>query len=291
MPGITLKRTHMPRKQTDYYEYRLTPDDPDAREALLGLCSPLPFESFLEEDGALLAWVPASVDPEALERALSELTALIPFAWSVRRIEARNWNELWESSFQPVVVRDFCGLRAPFHDPLPQVRHEIVIEPKMAFGTGHHETTWMMIDRMEALDFAGRQVLDYGCGTGVLAILAARLGAGKVAAVDIEEPAWESTLENAERNGVRDRIEVIHGTLEDVPAGPCDIILANINRNVILDSLADLYARLSANGILLLSGILAEDEVRMQAAARTHHFRPVFRNQRNQWLCLEWRKS
>lgn len=281
----------MQRKQTDWYAYRLTPARSDDVEALLGLCSQLPFDSFEEAADHLVGWLDAGQPTAEIESRLDQLRAILPFEWTRTRVAARNWNAVWESNFQPVVVRDFCGLRAPFHEPMPQVRHEIVIEPKMAFGTGHHETTWMMIDRMEALDFAGRRVLDYGCGTGVLAILAARLGAGAVVAVDIEEPAWESTLENAARNGVAAQVQAIHGTLDDVPADqPFDIILANINRNVILDSLADLHGRLSANGILLLSGILADDAAILDEAARTHHFRPVFRNQRNRWLCLDWRK-
>ncbi len=274
----------------EYLEYRLVPDEPAALEALLGLCSALPFESFMEAEGSLMAWLPAHADQAELEARLDALRGILPFRWRRRRLKARNWNAVWEARFQPVVVRDFCGVRAPFHAPLEGVRYELVIEPKMAFGTGHHETTWMMLDRMEQLDFQGKRVLDYGCGTGVLAILAARLGAARVVAVDIERPAWENTIENAARNGAADRLVAIHGSLEDVPPGAYDLVLANIERSTILHSLSALHRRLSANGVLLLSGILDADEPLMLDAAHQHGFRPVFRNQRNKWLCLEWRR-
>ncbi len=271
----------------DYWEYRIKPEAADLLEALLGLCSSLPFESFAEEAGVLHAWLPISIPRKAVERSLEDWRARIAFEWTVQHVPAQNWNAVWEANFDPVIVRRFCAVRAPFHDPITEVAHEVIIEPKMAFGTGHHETTWMMLDRMAHWELAQRSVLDYGCGTGVLAILAAMRGADPVVAVDVAQPAWESTVENAARNGVSQCIYAIHGTLCDVPQQVFDLILANINRNVILASLPALKRRMSPHSRLLVSGILEQDEARLLEAAATHGFAVEFRNSRGKWLCME----
>jgi len=154
----------------------------------------------------------------------------------------------------------------------------------MAFGTGHHETTWMMMSIMESLDFVGKNVFDYGCGTGILAILASQLGAKKIDAIDIELPSYENTLENARINHI-ENIKSIHGTLEKVDDQMYDVILANINRHVILDSLSTLNTMLDSGGKLLISGILIEDKELVHNAATAEGFKIEKTIQRNNWIC------
>ncbi len=261
----------------------------DQRDLLLALLSALPFESFEEPETGLLAYLPPSADRQEVERELDRLTGRPPFTYRVEAVPDRNWNEVWEANFQPIRVGGFCGIRAGIHPPMRNVRHEIVIDPEMAFGTGHHETTFLMIEGMEKIDFVGKTVLDYGCGTGILAILADRLGAAHVDAVDIEEAAYDSTRRNAERNEAGG-VQAWHGTLEALPDNVYEVILANINRNVILDSLPALYKRLPRSGILLLSGILTVDVATILKAAKKYGLHSLGRKDKGEWSFLGLRK-
>ncbi len=217
------------------------------------------FDSFQETSQGLLAF--GSADQHEYWCAqLDQYGEQFNFTYSWEPLEERNWNEEWESNFTPIRVGDRLLIRADFHAADPSVEQELVITPKMAFGTGHHATTYMMCELLFEHDVAGTRVLDYGSGTGVLAILAKRLGAAYVDAVDIEAPSAESTAENAAKNKVS-LDEVVLGELKDVPMGkPYDLILANINRNVILATAGALYERLKPGGIVFFSGILAQDE-------------------------------
>jgi len=259
---------------------------PEWREILLAFLAELPFDSFEDTEEGLNAYLPPGTDAVETEQQLRQLQSDYPFTYTVEAIKSENWNAVWESNFQMVRVHDFCGIRAEFHPPFDGVQHEIVIRPKMAFGTGHHETTWMMMDRMSHIDLKDKLVFDYGCGTGILAVLAAQLGASRVDAVDIEYPAWENTLEHAELNGVGDKIKAYFGTLDDVPPTTYDIILANINRNVILASLPELRKRLTANGLLLISGILHEDESAILEAAAVQGFQEMAQQKRGNWMAI-----
>ncbi|MDX2135012.1 MAG: 50S ribosomal protein L11 methyltransferase [Saprospiraceae bacterium] len=269
----------------DYWKYTFN-TDPDSRDILLALLSEGPFDTFEETENGLDAYMPALAEhPDALLAALADQWT---FSWSRTLIPGQNWNALWESNFQPVQVGRFCGVRAQFHPPFTDVEHELVIHPKMAFGTGHHETTWLCLATLEHLQVEGAHVLDYGCGTGILAILAARLGASHVEAVDIEEESYQNTLENASINGVAERITARCGTLEAVQTGPFDCILANINRNVILDSLPALSALLRPGGRILASGFLEADEPVLRHAVEENHLRWVSHEQRGRWLAAVW---
>ena len=238
---------------------------PESNELLIALLADAGFDSFEErEAGGIDAYAEAA-GADRWVTAIRELQQRFPFTFSTSRLEDKNWNEVWESQFSPIQIGSELLIRASFHSPRPAVRREIVIDPKMAFGTGHHATTHMMcellLERVGKLN--GQRVLDYGSGTGVLAILAAQLGAGQVDAVDIELPSYESTLENAAANGVT-LSEVVYGVLDDVPLGkPYDLVLANINRNVLLQTGGALYDRLRTGGVALMSGILAQDEDRI----------------------------
>lgn len=270
-----------------YYQYQVT-TAPELREVLMAFFSRLPFESFEETDSGFRAFLPQTASCSEVEARLEELKASYSFEYIVEEIAPRNWNALWESGFQPLLVGNFCGVRADFHQPLEEVEHELIINPKMAFGTGHHATTFMMIQMMAGLSFEGTRVLDYGCGTGILAILAARLGATRVDGIDIEEAAYENAVENAGLNGVAARTHFLHGTLQGLIGKVYDIILANINRNVILDSLPALYPMLSTRGLLLLSGILSTDKQIILDTARKNGFTFVEGLERGDWVCLKF---
>lgn len=269
----------------DYWKYTLR-TAPDTIEILLAYLSGAPFDTFEESPEGLAAYLPGAESENAAEALLDELRTRFDFTWEKEFLPAQNWNQIWESNFQPVIVEDFCAVRAGFHAPIPGVRHELLIEPKMAFGTGHHETTWMCLRALRQLPCRGAQLLDYGCGTGVLAILAAKLGAAAVEAVDIEEESFRNTLENSAANGVADRITARWGALEAVQGAAFNGIMANINRNVILDSLPQLFQRLAPGGWLLVSGILVQDGQTVSEAARQAGFRQVSQDQRGNWLCI-----
>lgn len=272
-----------------YHEFSIRSDtDHDILIAFLADCG---FEAFSEgENGILLGYRSSNQRIEA-EADLARISAQFPLEYTCVPLPNKNWNEEWEKQFTPIRVGDKLGIRASFHAPLAEVREELIIDPKMAFGTGHHATTWMVSDLMFGVDFSDTAVLDYGCGTGVLALLAGRLGARLIWAVDIERPSYENTLENAATNGIR-LDQVIHGTLADVVnTEKFDMILANINRNVILESLASLYDRLSAGGLLFVSGILEQDAERVEHAARAAGFTQRETRQREGWCAWIFQKE
>lgn len=198
-------------------------------------------------------------------------------------IEEKNWNEVWESNFQPVVVSNFCAIRASFHEPILHVAHEIVITPKMSFGTGHHATTHMMIEQMQDIDFRNKTVFDFGTGTGILAILAEKLGATSVAAIDVDEWSIENTIENI---GANQCSKISVKLSSELPDEQFDVILANINRNVILQYLPELKKRLKGEGCILFSGLLVSDREDILAACNKASLILVNEADRNNWISL-----
>lgn len=269
----------------DYWKYILRAN-PEVVEILPAFLSEAAFDTFEESETGLNAYLPASASLPETETLLEELRQQFAFEWSKEFLPGQNWNEIWESNFQPVIVEDFCAVRADFHQPVPGVQHELVINPKMAFGTGHHETTWMCLRALRDLPCRGAKLLDYGCGTGVLAILAARLGAVEVEAVDIEEESYRNTLENSVANGVAAQVTARFGTLAAVQGAGFDGILANINRNVILDSLPRLAELIKPGGWLLVSGILRDDEAVVTDAAQQAGFKVRKVANKGHWLCI-----
>ncbi len=269
----------------NYWQYRIN-TDPRYVEILQAFLSELPFDTFEDTSEGFNAYLADKNANESIEVQLQEISAKFPFEFEKEKLEAKNWNAEWEANFQPVKVLNFCGIRADFHPPLFDVKYEIVINPKMAFGTGHHDTTYMMMQAMREFPFKGSKVLDFGTGTGILAILAAKLGASIIDAVDIEREAYNNTLENAQINNV-DNIQVYHGTLDNILDSGYDIVLANINRNVILDSFPVLAEKIKRNGILLISGILKEDAPIMETFADDFRFTVDERYYRGDWACLK----
>jgi ribosomal protein L11 methyltransferase len=272
-----------------YHKYELR-TAPETVDLLVAFLSDSPFDTFEETPDGLNAFAPATASETEIEAQLLDLQAQFGFTWDKELILGQNWNELWESNFQPVIVDDYCAVRADFHPPIGGKKWELVINPKMAFGTGHHETTWQCIAAIEHLPMRGAKVLDYGCGTGILAILASKEGATELEAVDIEEQSYLNTLENSAANGVHN-ITARLGTLEAVEGRDFDGILANINRHVILESLPALANLLKTKGWLLISGILLSDETIVTEAAQAAGFTKKSMKSRGNWLCGVFEKA
>ncbi|HTD99627.1 MAG TPA: 50S ribosomal protein L11 methyltransferase [Mucilaginibacter sp.] len=240
----------------NYYELLFTTIAAEdyQQDLLINELAEIGFDTFEELDLGFKAYIPAeNFDKGKLDEQLLPYHEMFAFSYEVTLIPQKNWNEVWESNFEPIQISDKIWVRATFHQPRPEFSYEIVIDPKMAFGTGHHETTSMMLDMMLSVDFEGKKVLDMGCGTGILAILAGRLKAGDITAIDYDPICYESTIENAELNGINN-IKAICGSKEAIPDEQYDIILANINRNILLDQIARYSEVLKPGGELYLSG-------------------------------------
>lgn len=273
--------------------------DPVLQEMLIALLSTIGYEGFEQEDAALQAFIPeAQFDAGALDRLLQETPGLFPqpsaglpsiaLRYSTTHLQERNWNEEWEKNFQPVQVEGFCAIRAHFHAPIPGVTHELVITPKMSFGTGHHATTYMMLQAMKDLDFQGRRVLDFGTGSGVLAILAERLGAGQVLAIDNDDWSIDNASENVAANHCT-RITVRKS--DGIPAAETfHIILANINKHVIVSQLAVMGQQLASGGVILLSGLLTNDVEDIESEAVKNNLFVTLRITKGGWICLQSEK-
>ena len=241
----------------------------------------LGFDSIWEDED-LKAYLAKPSCTEEFLRKIDQISSDFGATFTHAPLPNINWNQEWESQFDPVEIDDYCRIRASFHPHREGWRHEILIDPKMSFGTGHHATTFMMVQMMSGLDFQNKKVLDFGSGTGVLAILAAKLGA-RAEGVEIEEIAVENSIENAQSNKVN--VEFFHGGLEKAAKAPYDIVLANINRNVILDSLEQMKSMTKQGGFVLISGILEQDQTVIQNAMRKHNYLVADRRQRGDWLC------
>jgi ribosomal protein L11 methyltransferase len=276
----------------NYYQYNITPPQYLQAEIdiIIALLSDLPFESFEETETGLNAYIAEEKISESIDNQVLTLSKAHHFTYKKIYIPYQNWNAVWESNFEPIRVDDFVAVRADFHPNTEGVVFDLLINPQMAFGTGHHETTYMMMQMMRDLDFVGKKVLDYGCGTGILAILASKLKAQTIEAVDIELPSYENTIENARLNNVHNIIP-FHGDLTAIHSTDFDIILANINRNIILQSLSDLKKMLNSEGIVLISGFLKVDEKVIKNAAKSKRFKVEKVLQKGNWLCMMLRKT
>lgn len=272
----------------NYYQYKIN-CTPEQAEWLVTIVGQQPFDSFEDTETGFNAYIPERLFTAETDADMENWKEQFAFAYEKVFIPYKNWNEVWESNFQAIEVEDFVRIRADFHPTAKGFEHEIVINPKMAFGTGHHETTYMMMLIMRDLDLKDKSVFDYGCGTGILAILAAMRGSVDLDAVDIELPSYENTIENCEINKIQG-VKTYHGVLETVPARKYDVILANINRNVILPSLQELYTRLEAQGDLLISGFIQEDEELMADAVAKGGFKIIRTEKRGNWICQQLKK-
>lgn len=234
-------------------------DIDSVREMLIAYLGDLNYESFQETDFGLLAYIEKEqFDPKALQKIPLSHNDICSIEYKHTDVADKNWNEEWEKDFSPIVVDDYCYVRAPFHPARPEMQHEIIIMPKMSFGTGHHATTYLMVQEMRNMFFPDKKVLDMGCGTGILAILAEKMGASDITAVDNSEWAYENTKENIQINKSL-HIKPRHGGAELLSGQKFDIILANICRNVLLEDMKHYAASLEKGGTLMISGVFTED--------------------------------
>jgi len=264
----------------DYIQVEFPAVTPEQKDILIAQLSSVGFEGFEETDEVLKAFILSkNFREDVLNEIAGEKTV---FNKSV--IKETNWNEVWESNFNPVYVDDFVAIRAGFHQPIKGMQHEIIITPKMSFGTGHHATTFMMIQQMSKIDFTDKMVLDFGTGTGVLAILAEKLGAKKIIAIDHDEWSIENANENVSNNHCS-RIELKKADTASVP-NSFDVILANINKNVIIDNFPLLVKQLAPGAVMLLSGLLAGDEDVIFRKSGEYSLHIIQTAVRDNWLCL-----
>jgi ribosomal protein L11 methyltransferase len=258
----------------------------DESDILVARLSHAGFEGFEEEPNKLNAFIPESFyDAGKIEKIIAEIKGVAdPYhtLFRTETIEPRNWNTEWEKDFEPVMVEDFCSIRAHFHEVVADVPYEIVITPKMSFGTGHHATTYMMIAAMKKIDFANKTVLDFGTGTGVLAILAAKLGAKSVLAIDSDSWSIENAIENVTVNHSKDILIEQRNSFEGL--SQFDVILANINLHVILENLEKIRQHLSQNGVFVGSGVLVSDEEKIREKAANAGFDLNIQLTKDNWM-------
>ena len=275
----------------DYIELNIPVADAAQAEIVVAELAELPFESFATEGGLLKAYIPQDRLIDCKEQADELMQRCGIRGARYVQIESQNWNQLWESNFQPVDIDGRVLVRAPFHPAGNGCGMEIVIMPKMSFGTGHHATTCLMVRAI--LDLApldGRRVLDMGCGTGILAIAAAKCGAAAVDAVDIDEWAAENCRENVRDNATADRTEVLQGDISAVAGRRYDLILANINRNILLHDMAAYARLLDSGGHLIVSGFLDSDICALRQGASACGLHPAAEYHRDGWSALVFKQ-
>ncbi|NTW32593.1 MAG: 50S ribosomal protein L11 methyltransferase, partial [Bacteroidetes bacterium] len=256
-------------------------------EIITALLADIGFESFVESESGLLAYIPALVfNPEDIEKLDILKSTEFSVKYEINNIADKNWNAEWERNYNPVIIAEKCCVRAPFHNKDKKCTYDIIIEPKMSFGTAHHETTSLMLEQILALTIKNKSVLDMGCGTAVLAILAAKKGASSVIAIDNDEWAYNNSVENIKKNKTS-CINVIMGDSNRI-SGTFDIILANINRNVLLNDIPKYVDHLDKSGILLLSGFYDSDVPAIKDKAQSLGLKFLDFSAKNKWTVLKF---
>jgi len=264
------------------YTFNLTPDNQDFRDILMATLGDKGFESFVENDQSIDAFIK---DEPGIQGVLDQIDvdSLFEYTYQIERVPDQNWNEVWEKNyFKPLIVADKCVIRAPFHTDYPKMDIEIVIEPNMAFGTGNHETTTMMMEFILETDMKGKSLLDMGCGTGILSILASKCGATKVTAIDIDKWSFEGTSENAVINGA-DNIFSILGDATSIPDEKYDLIFANIHKNIIISDLSSYCRVANQGGMIFLSGFYENDLPDVEKEATRLGLRLIGKKVKNNW--------
>lgn len=250
----------------DYREVRITidPFSEDAADYLSAFLADIGYESFVTEKPCLTAWIPQNLfDENQLDMVLSNFPMEVNLSETDSFIEGKDWNEEWEKNyFKPIVISDLCVIHSTFHHDVPKTKYDIVIDPKMAFGTGHHSTTALILGFLLSMPLAEKSIIDMGTGTGILAILAKMRGACYVAGIEIDKTAYENAIENAKLNDVD--IRLIHGDASNLNEAKCnpdgvDLLIANINRNIVLTDMGSYVEALNHDGELILSGFYTED--------------------------------
>ncbi len=271
------------------YHFTIVPLQP-ASDILMAELGEIGFESFVETETGFSAFIPKTDwNPDALHKLQVLNSGEFSIVYEKEEIAPVNWNSEWEKNFEPIEIENTVSIRAPFHE-VGTVQYNLIIEPKMSFGTGHHETTHLMVQHLLKLDLQNKKVLDMGCGTAVLAILAEKLGAQPIDAIDIDPWSYENALENVERNACK-YISVYEGDANLLTNQNYDVIIANINRNILLQDLSTYTKVLKKEGILLLSGFYVEDIPSINEIASLNHLDLVLTIERNNWVGLRYIKN
>ncbi len=280
------------QRKMDYIEFnfQLEPLHP-FDDILTAELAELGFESFINLENGLQAFIPKDLFQvsQLLELVDTYQERSCKISYSQTNIPAQNWNATWESNFEPIDVDGICAVRAPFHAPIPFVKYDIVIEPKMSFGTGHHETTFLMLQQVLELDLAEKSILDMGCGTSVLAILAAKLAAKTILAIDNDTWSYENSLENCALNDCS-RIQVKLGDAALLNELKFNFILANINRNILLQDMKHYTKALEEKGELLVSGFFDVDATLLMEEAKKLGLHFVKKLTKNNWALIRFQK-
>lgn len=265
------------------FSFKIAPLQPWS-EILMAQLIEIGFDSFTEEFDGILGYIPEeSFNEDSLKSLPLMSSPEVEISYTYQQMPNINWNEEWEKNFSSINIEEKVLIRAEFHEPRPDL-HEIIIQPKMSFGTGHHPTTHLMIQQMLNMDFTGKKVLDMGCGTSVLAIYAKQRGASEVTAIDIDEWSVENSIENAERNSVQ--LNISQGTAESLGAESYDIILANINRNILISDIPTYVSVLKDKGQLLLSGLCFFDVEDILQVCNEQGLKLTHQQQREEWCSL-----
>jgi len=259
-------------------------------EAVIAWLGTVGFHAFEETQKGVKAYIsPDLYEKDEAMKALSFLSE-DQFRVSITEIAPKNWNEDWEASWQNVEIGDFCQVIPSFREPRPGFDYSLIVDPKMAFGTGHHETTKSVIELIRTSDLVGKKVLDMGCGTGILGILALKMGAREVFAIDIDPWSVENTLLNAQLNEV-EHLEVIEGIAEDIPKETYEVIFANINKNVLLEDIPTYAKHLSPQGTLMLSGFYEQDEEEIRTLTEQQGLVFSEKKTENHWVAASFVKE
>jgi len=277
----------------NYYELLFTVIEGEDyhQDLLINALGDIGFDTFEELDLGFKAYIPSSdFDQEKLDAQLSLYQEMFSFSYEITLIPQKNWNEVWESNFEPITISDKIFVRATFHQPKHEFKYEVVIDPKMAFGTGHHQTTSMMLELLLENNFAGKNVLDMGCGTGILAIMASKLGAKSIAAIDYDPVCYESTIENSGLNGTGN-ITALCGSKEVIPDDQFDIILANINRNILMDQMERYTEVLKPGGEIYFSGFYESPDLNIiTTEAGKYGLQYISHKKDNDWVAAKFWK-
>jgi ribosomal protein L11 methyltransferase len=267
------------------YDFLVEPKEP-ASEILIAELGYAGFESFVDTDFGFKAFIQKEEwNATILDTIFVLNNDEFDITFTIEEIAQTNWNKEWEKNFNPIQVDDLVSIRAPFHEN-PNLEYDIVIEPKMSFGTGHHETTHMMVQHLNKLDLKGKKTLDMGCGTGILAIFAEMKGAKPLDAIDIDNWCYLNSLENIERNNC-EHISVYEGDATLLKDKKYDVIIANINRNILLNDIAIYTNCLNEKGTLLLSGFYKEDIPVIEKEISKYNFKVDLILERNNWVALK----